>query len=267
MINVSNLTKTYANGKGIFSVSFRINQGEAFGYLGPNGAGKTTTIRNLLGFLKPIEGKCEIAGKDCWLDTPAILKNLGYLPGEIAFFDNMTGNEFLDFLGDIRGASPRKEELVQMFELDLGQKIAKMSKGTKQKVALVAAFMHDPEILILDEPTSGLDPLMQSRFIELIHQEKTRNKTILMSSHHFEEIDRTCDRVAIINEGRIVAVEDIHKIKAERRTAYLVSVKTGKEALRLASKMTDSEIIANRTVKVYISNNYNQFIAVLSEFN
>src|SRR5690554_5708821 len=197
IIEVNNLTKIYRNGKGIFDVTFHIQEGEVFGYLGPNGAGKTTTIRQLMGFTNANKGNCSIMGLDSRKDAHRIQNSVGYLPGEISFFDNMTGTDFLKFMSHLRRSKPpsRKEELIQEFQLDPTRKIRRMSKGMKQKLAIVTAFMHDPRVYILDEPTSGLDPLMQKKFIQLINREKKRGKTILMSSHSFDEIDRTADRV------------------------------------------------------------------------
>ena len=160
VICVDHLTRDYGGGKGVFDLVFSVEKGEAFGFLGPNGAGKTTTIRHLMGFLKAQQGQCRIDGLDCWRDSDKIQARLGYVPGEISFFGDMTGAEYLRFMEGYRklGASSRKKELLDWFELDPSGKIKKMSKGMKQKLGLVAAMMHDPEILIFDEPTSGLDP-------------------------------------------------------------------------------------------------------------
>ena len=162
VINVQNLTRDYGSGKGLFDVSFQVKKGEIFGFLGPNGAGKTTTIRHLMGFIRPKAGRCQIDGLDCWTNRDEIQKRLGYIPGEINFFDDMTGKEFLKFVTDYRkiGNENRMQELLERFSSDPRGTIKKMSKGMKQKIGIVAAFMHDPDILILDEPTSGLDPLI-----------------------------------------------------------------------------------------------------------
>ncbi|MGN0334405.1 MAG: ABC transporter ATP-binding protein [Lachnospiraceae bacterium] len=228
VINVEHLTRDYGGGKGVFDVSFSIKKGEVFGFLGPNGAGKTTTIRHLMGFLKPKSGNCTIDGMDCWKDSAGIQSRLGYIPGEISFFDDMTGIEFLRFMTKYRkiGANNRQDELIERFELDPKGKIKKMSKGMKQKIGIVTAFMHDPDILILDEPTSGLDPLMQNCFIELVAEEKKRGKTILMSSHMFEEVERTCDRVGIIREGKLVAVDTVEDLRERHVHPYTVTLDT-----------------------------------------
>lgn len=234
VIQIQNLTRDYGGGKGVFGVSFQVNQGEAFGFLGPNGAGKTTTIRHLMGFLKAASGSCAIDGMDCWRDSEKIQARLGYIPGEISFFDDMTGTEFLRFVVSYRrmGASSRQKELLDRFELEPKGKIKKMSKGMKQKLGIVTAFMHDPDILILDEPTSGLDPLMQSRFIDLVAGEKKRGKTILLSSHIFEEVERTCDRVGIIRQGKLAAVDSVEALRRRHVRPYTVTLEN--EALAKA---------------------------------
>ena len=228
VIKIENLTRNYGGGKGVFDISFHVAQGEVFGFLGPNGAGKTTTIRHLMGFLKPQSGRCMIDGLDCWHDSDKIQLRLGYIPGEISFFDDMTGMEFLHFLAGYRkiGVNNRMKELLERFELDPKGKIKKMSKGMKQKIGIVAAFMHDPDILILDEPTSGLDPLMQSHFIDLIGEEKGRGKTILLSSHMFEEVERTCDRVGIIREGKLAAVDSVEALRERHIRPYTVTLES-----------------------------------------
>ncbi|MDD3278666.1 MAG: ABC transporter ATP-binding protein [Lachnospiraceae bacterium] len=228
VIKIEDLTRDYGEKKGIFHVSFEVEQGEVFGFLGPNGAGKTTTIRHLMGFLRAKSGRCTIDGLDCWKDSDRIQKRLGYIPGEISFFDDMTGTELLQFLGKYRKSpsDTRKNHLMECFELNPHVKIKKMSKGMKQKLGIVAAFMHDPDILILDEPTSGLDPLMQNRFIELVEEEKKRGKTILMSSHMFEEVERTCQRVGMIREGKIVALDSVEKLREQYVRPYTVTLAT-----------------------------------------
>ena len=227
MIKVSHLTKAYGPTKGVFDLNFDVKKGEVFGFIGPNGAGKTTTIRHLLGFIKPDYGLTEINGLSTLKDAATIQKSLGYLPGEMTFFDHMTGHEFLMLMSSLRNmkAHEKKEKLLTFFELDPNTCIRKMSKGMKQKLGLISAFMHDPEVLILDEPTSGLDPLMQTKFVELILEEKKRGKTILMSSHSFEEIERTCDRAGIIKDGHLVALEDIQKLKKEQKKVFVIRTK------------------------------------------
>ena len=236
-MKIENLVRDYGGGKGVFDVSFHVDQGEAFGFLGPNGAGKTTTIRHLMGFLKPKSGSCTINGLDCWRERDKVQARLGYIPGEISFFDDLSGTEFLKFIAQYRGigSQTRKEDLLERFELDPKSKIKKMSKGMKQKLGIVAAFMHDPDILILDEPTSGLDPLMQNRFIDLVAEEKKQGKTILMSSHMFEEVERTCDRIGIIRKGRMVAVDAAAALRERHTRSYTVTLENESAAEAFAA--------------------------------
>lgn len=236
VIEIENLTRDYGQGRGIFDLSFEVQAGEAFGFLGPNGAGKTTTIRHLMGFIRPKQGRVTINGFDCWNDRVKIQAAVGYIPGEIAFFNDMTGAEYLRFLAKYRGTGNAKQAvLTERFELDDSSLIKKMSKGTKQKLGIVAAFMHDPEILILDEPSSGLDPLMQNRFIEWIEEEKKQEKTILMSSHMFEEVERTCHRIGIIRKGRLVALDLASSLQEKHVRTYTVTLEDEASAARFAA--------------------------------
>jgi len=215
----------YPNGKGVFDVDFGAEKGQVIGFLGPNGAGKTTTIRCLLGFMRGQKGECSIGGKECFANAPENMCDVGFIAGEPAFPDGMTGSEYLEFLCEVRGLKDksRMHELIKYFELDPSGKIKKMSKGMKQKTAIVAAFMHNPSVLILDEPTSGLDPLMQNKFVELILQEKKKGKTILMSSHMFAEVEKTCEHVTIIKDGRIVAKDSVKNLKTRQKIIFVVN--------------------------------------------
>lgn len=230
VINVERLTKDYGFGRGVFDVSIHVEKGEVFGFLGPNGAGKSTTIRHLMGFSQPDDGKVEIFGKPTFGKYYEILKNVGYIPGEVALPAGLTGKEFLKMMQDLTGIynNERLGILLELFELDeaslLGD-VKRMSLGVKRKLAVVSAFMSDPEVLILDEPTSGLDPVMQERFIEFIHKEKERGKTILLSSHIFSEIDNTCDRIAIIKDGKIVSEFVANDLKHASKKYYTVDFK------------------------------------------
>ena len=191
-----------------------------------------------MGFIHPSSGECFINGLDCRTQADIIQKSLGYLPGEIAFMDDMGGLEFIKFIAEMKGIKDfhLAEELIDMFKLDSSGKIKKMSKGMKQKIGIVCAFMHNPDILILDEPTSGLDPLMQNKFLELILSEKEKGKTIFMSSHNFEEIERTCDRTAIIREGCLVAIEDMKILSQTKQKSYIITFVTEEMALRFTKE-------------------------------
>jgi len=265
-IVIDQLTKVFSSGKGIFDVSFEVGKGEVFGYLGPNGAGKSTTIRHLMGYMKPQKGQATINGLDCFKNSAEIQKKVGYLPGEIAFLEGMNGLEFLNLLAGMRGLKnfQRRDELIDLFQFDVKTPIRKMSKGMKQKVGIVAAFMHDPDILILDEPTSGLDPLMQRQFIELILEEKKKGKTILMSSHSFSEIDRTCDRVGIIKDGKIVAIEDVHRLRSMQRKLFDITLRKEEDVQKLLQSGLDVTKSNRNQVQVAVQGDYDSFINVLA---
>lgn len=228
IISIDHLTKDYGDGKGVFDVSMQIRKGETYGYLGPNGAGKSTTMRHLMGFAKAQSGSVSINGKECWKNQKEIQPTLGYLPGEIAFPDDMTGIHYLKVIAKMRGMKDFSyaEELLTLFQLDADTGIKRMSKGMKQKVGIVAAFMHDPEILLLDEPTSGLDPMMQNNFIQLIEREKERGKTILLSSHIFEEVEKTCDRVGMIKNGKLIKEFTWEELRHSQLKTYKVEFKS-----------------------------------------
>ena len=245
VIEVENMTKDYGSGRGVFDVSFTVGEGEVFGFLGPNGAGKSTTIRHLMGFSKPDKGSTKIFGKDSFKKYSEILDKVGYIPGEIALPAGLTGWEFLRMMQDLQGVhnEERLRHLLDIFELDPSGNTKRMSLGVKRKLAIVAAFMSDPQVLILDEPTSGLDPVMQDVFIEFIKNEKKRGKTILLSSHIFSEVDATCDRIAIIKDGRIVSNFIANDLKHASNKYYELEFKTQDELDKFVSKNENSPII------------------------
>ena len=267
MIKIQNLSLVYPSGKGIFNVDFTIHDGEVFGYLGPNGSGKTTTIRGILGHMNVDEGIIRINDYDPRSNPIEINQLIGYLPGEIAFFEHFTGIEFLEFIRKMRGLKnvDRRNQLLKHFELDPNGKIKKMSKGMKQKLGIVAAFMHDPEILILDEPTSGLDPLMQNRFLELVLEEKKRGKTILISSHIFEEVERVCDRAGIIKEGKIITVEDFNE--NTKKISDIYEVKMAHPSDQILKTKLDIVKIKEATYQISVKDNYKEFFKILSEYD
>lgn len=231
IISVSHLTKDYGHGRGVFDVSMEVEKGVCYGFLGPNGAGKTTTIRHLMGFSKPQKGTTAILGRDSWENSAALKSEVGYLPGDIAFPKGFTGTGFLQMQMKMRGMrnDSHLKKLLKRFELDPAMSVDRMSLGVRRKLAVVTAFIHDPDILILDEPTSGLDPVMQQNFIDFILSEKKRGKTILLSSHIFREVDAACDRISIIKDGRIAADFAAEELKNRRNSIYRVTFKT-KEA-------------------------------------
>lgn len=215
MIELNHLTKDYGGGRGIFDLNLAIEQGEMVGYVGTNGSGKTTTIRHMMGFLKPSSGTTAVNGLSSWEHSSEIVKQIGYVPGEIAFPDLKTGIDFLKCQADFLGLHSMNyaNELIERLQLDPRANLKRMSKGMKQKTALVAALMNDSPIIILDEPTTGLDPLMRATFLEIIKEEHKKGKTIFMSSHSFDELEKTCDRVALINDGHIVDVCNMEEIR------------------------------------------------------
>ena len=216
VIHTKRLTKFYGNRLGVLDVDIEVQQGEVFGYLGPNGAGKTTSIRMLLDLIRPTRGNAEIFGLDICQHSREIRSRIGYLPGELALYEDLTGRELLRYFAHLRGGVDWNfvEELAEPLKCDLSKLIRSLSHGNKQKVGLIQAFMHKPELLILDEPTLGLDPLIQQEFYQLIAAVKADGRTVLLSSHILPEAERICDRVGIIREGQVIAVESVESLKA-----------------------------------------------------
>lgn len=214
-IEIKDLTKDYGSGRGVFDINLTIKKGEMVGFVGTNGSGKTTTIRSLMGFIKPTNGHVYVNGLESWENASEISKHIGYVPGEIAFPDLPTGTAFLKSQAEYFNLKDMSyaNELVSRLQLDPRANLKRMSKGMKQKTALVAALMNNADILILDEPTTGLDPLMRDSFLEIIKEEHKMGKTIFMSSHMFNEIEDTCDRVALISDGHIIDIADMNAIR------------------------------------------------------
>lgn len=215
VIEIKNLTKDYGSNQGIFDINLNIEKGEMIGFVGTNGSGKTTTIRNIMGFIKPTSGQVLVNNKSSWEHASEIVKDIGYVPGEIAFPDLKTGIDFLKCQAEFLNMKNMDyaNELIERLQLDPRANLKRMSKGMKQKTALVAALMNNAPIIILDEPTTGLDPLMRVTFLDIIKEEHKKGKTIFMSSHMFEELETTCDRVALINDGHIIDVVNMDDIR------------------------------------------------------
>jgi ABC-2 type transport system ATP-binding protein len=218
-IECSGLTKTYRGGRGVFDLNFQVAEGEIFGFLGPNGAGKTTTIRTLMGLLRPTGGSVRVFGFDSWRASPAVKAQVGFVPGELHLYDGMRGHALIEFAAGFRpeGTVMRAKQLARQFDLDLHQRIRHLSKGNRQKLVIIVALMHDPRLLIMDEPTSGLDPLMQVAVLDLLRQERERGKTVFLSTHLLPEVEKIADRVAVIRNGRLVAIEEVERLKAMRQ--------------------------------------------------
>ena len=210
-----NLTKKFGKITALDGVELKVNEGEVFGYIGPNGAGKTTTIRILLGILQATGGAAKVFGKDAWRDAVEIHKRIAYVPGDVNLWPNLTGGEVIDLFVSLRGKPDRerREKLLKAFELDPTKKCRTYSKGNRQKVALVAAFASDADLFILDEPTSGLDPLMEQVFQECVMEQKNKGKGIFLSSHILSEVERLCDRVGIIRDGKLVETGTLSELR------------------------------------------------------
>ncbi|HBB44555.1 MAG TPA: ABC transporter ATP-binding protein [Clostridiales bacterium] len=279
VIEVNNLTKDYGSGRGVFDVSFKIEKGEVFGFLGPNGAGKSTTIRHLMGFSKPDSGETKIFDKNTFDRYFEILNKVGYIPGEIALPAGLTGWEFIRMMQNLTHIHNEENlnRLLNLFKLDdvvLKGETKRMSLGVKRKLAVVTAFMSDPDVLILDEPTSGLDPVMQQVFIDFVKEEKERGKTILLSSHIFSEVDATCDRIAIIKDGKIVSEFVADDLKHKSAKFYEITFKNSKEFEEFCSNNKNSKDL--KILNVDAKNNYvfistddsliNKVIAILSKY-
>lgn len=217
-IRTSKLSKDYGLGRGLFELDLEVAPQEVFGFLGPNGAGKSTTIRCLMGLIRPTTGSAQIFGLDCMHDSVAVKRKVGYVPGEMPQFGSLRGREVVAYLGGLRGGADPKvvRTLAERFNLDLSRRYREYSSGNKQKLGIVLAFMHRPQLLILDEPTIGLDPLNQQEFYDLLHEAGAGGATVFLSSHILSEVERTCDRVGIIRSGRLVRVaqlDELHRIR------------------------------------------------------
>jgi ABC-2 type transport system ATP-binding protein len=215
IISTEKLTKYYGPHRGIVEVDLEVQEGEAFGFLGPNGAGKTTMIRTLLDHIRPTRGKATIFGIETSVDPVAIHRRVGYLPGEFALYDKLTGGQTIEYFANLRGGVDPlyPHDLITRLDIDPSRKFKELSKGNKQKIGLIVALQHRPDLLILDEPTSGLDPLVQQTFYEVIREAKAEGRTIFLSSHILGEVEKTCDRVAIIREGRLVRVDRVEALR------------------------------------------------------
>lgn len=264
IINIKTLTKKFKSGYGIFDINLIVKKGDVYGYLGPNGSGKSTTIRHMMGYLKPQKGSVEIMNKNAWKQSHLIQSEVGYVPGEINLPEYVSGLNFIKQIFNLRNQNnwDYVEYLINYFEFNPNIKIKKMSKGMKQKVALVIAFMHNPRLLILDEPTTGLDPLMKNKFINLVLECKNNGSTILLSSHIFEEIEKTCNKVAIIRSGKIVADIDLENLKQISDRRYEIVFKNNQI---LKSKFL-KEIVDNKALYVVQANQVNNFFEELKNY-
>ena len=270
IIEVNHLTKDYGYGRGVFDVSIKVHKGECYGYLGPNGAGKSTTIRHIVGFSKPQKGSVKIFGQDTFGNTEHILGKVGYLPGEPAIPAGIDGWGFIKMMQGMRGEvnEERLNYLLDLFKFNPDANVKEMSLGDKRKLAVVTAFMNDPDVLILDEPTSGLDPIMQKVFIKFIIEEKKRGKTILLSSHIFSEVDATCDTISIIKDGKHVSTFNAQDLKREQDRTFILTFFNKEELHNFIENKNKFKIEYSNedillAVVTFPHDKYNEFFATL----
>ncbi len=249
IICTDNLTKFYGKTHGVLDLNLEVQQGEIFGFLGPNGAGKTTTIRTLLDFIRPTRGSATIFGLDTRRNSLQIRRRIGYVLGELALYDNMTGADFLRYFGHLRGGVDwtSVQELAERLKSDLSQSIRSLSRGNRQKIGLIQAFMHRPDLLIFDEPSSGLDPLMQQELYRLLGEVRGEGRTVFLSSHNLPEVERVCDRVGIIRNGRLITVEEVASLKdqALRRLEVRFVDPVSAEDFTALAGVSDVEVFNN----------------------
>lgn len=233
VLRTHNLSKNYGKVKALDGVNLEVNEGEVYGYIGPNGAGKTTTIRILLGILQATRGNATVFGKDAWKDAVEIHKHVAYVPGEVNLWPDLTGGEIIDLFFKLRGSNNknRRDTLIEKFNLDPRKKCRTYSKGNRQKVALVAAFAAEAELYILDEPSAGLDPLMEKVFRECMMEVKRKGKTVFLSSHILSEVERLCDRVSIIRQGKIIESGSLKEMRHLTRTNIILETREPVESL------------------------------------
>lgn len=243
LLKTTNLTKKFGKFAALNDVNIEVNEGEIYGFIGPNGAGKSTTIRVLLGILKATQGEAKIFDKDAWKEAVEIHRRIAYVPGDVSLWPNLTGGEVIDLFVKLRGTNnkSRREELIKKFNLDPSKKCRTYSKGNRQKVALVAAFSSDADLYILDEPTSGLDPLMENVFSECVMGVKKAGKSVLLSSHILSEVEKLCDRVGIIREGKIIETGSLSELRHLTRTHILLETKQPVTALNELKGVHDIE--------------------------
>jgi ABC-2 type transport system ATP-binding protein len=268
VIEIKNLTKNYGKSRGIMDVSLDVEQGEIFGFIGPNGAGKSTTIRTLLGLIHPSSGSAEIFGKNC-TTNPEVRKEVGYLPSEVFYYDNMRVMDLLKYSATFykKDCTKRINELAEIMDLDLKKKIDDLSFGNKKKVGIVQGLIHEPKLIILDEPTSGLDPLMQQKFFELIAAENKKGATVFFSSHILGEVQRMCNRVAFIKDGKIIKLEKMSTLKESNYKRINVEVSSNIDKNFFKADGVSKLELKGNSVSFLFKGDINKIIKKLSETN
>jgi ABC-2 type transport system ATP-binding protein len=274
VIETNNLTKYYGKVKGVEDLTFSVKKGEIFGFLGPNGAGKTTTIRTLLGYLFPTRGSATIFGKSIEDNIVEIKREVAYIPGDLNIYGHLTGKEFLDYFAALRNREMTLlDELLGIFDVPLERKLKGYSKGMKQKIGIIQAFMDDPEMVIMDEPTSGLDPLLQQKFYDFLIKQKKRGKTMFLSSHILSEVDRVCDRVGIIKEGNLIALEDVETLKSKQGKIIRLKIKEkpetfiGPKNMKVKNGWIEFTTMENIDTWIKKFSNYTILDLVISDFS
>lgn len=265
VIEIKNLTKNYGQSRGITDVSFSVEEGEIFGFIGPNGAGKSTTIRTLLSLIYPTSGSADIFGQDCVQYSTEIKKEIGYLPSEVFYYDNMKVIDLLNYSASFykKDCRQRIKELAEIMDLDLHKKIDDLSYGNKKKVGIVQGLLHEPKLIILDEPTGGLDPLMQQKFFDLLKAENKKGATILFSSHILSEVQKLCDRVAIIKEGKIIKIEKISDLRENNYKKFRIEgINVDQEHFKLAG--VNNLTVKDNVISFLFRGNINLIIQKLS---
>jgi len=270
-IEITNVTKYYGHSKvpAVHKLSLAIRPGEVFGLLGANGAGKTTTIRMILDFIRPTSGTIQLLGKNNQLNGPQVRARVGYLPGDVVLPKGLTGQEFLKYLGRLSGNVDQAHmaKLAKRFDAQLGKKMNELSKGNRQKIGIVQAFMHQPDVLILDEPTSGLDPLMQEEFYRTINEARERGAAILLSSHSFEEVERMCDRIGIVRKGELVYEGSAANVLATQKPRWRVTLKHKADVAELKTNPALKTIDANQaSITVEPAETIEKALAALSHY-
>ncbi len=267
-IKLIGVTKTYGRSRGVTNLDFDVEKGTVFGFLGPNGAGKSTTINMLIDLIRPSKGQINILGLSSTRDSVAIHKRIGYLTGDMSLDESLTGRQQLEYFANLHGGVPERRirELAKVLELDLNRKIKTLSRGNRQKVGLVSALMHDPELLILDEPTTGLDPLIQAQFNKIILNNKKRGRTTFLSSHLLSEVQEICDHVAFIGEGKILAIQDMNDIAAGAPKRIHV-VSTDLKLLASLKKLPNTKVSksTHRTIDLTYAGDVNPLVKLLAK--
>lgn len=268
VIETRSLTKYYGKARGIIDVTLSVKKGEVFGFLGPNGAGKSTTIRTILDYIRPTSGSVTVNGMDPVKNGAKVRRSVGYLPSDFGTYQNMTARAYLRTLLTMMEftGKDRIEELARRLQLDLSRKIKEYSRGNRQKIGIVSAFMHSPDLVIMDEPTSGLDPLMQQEFYSIVLEEKKAGRTVFLSSHILAEVEAICDRVGIIKEGKLIIVEEMRKFK--EKTGRMMEIEfrepVSPDVFRGIDGVTHIEVFSDREMKLTISKNIDGVIKELS---